>query len=491
MPILDKRIEDEVNVRTVSLPNDEPADKGDRDVSPLPGPKPPRGPVGPTWGPNPADKDKPSWVRTPSVDGDQDRDRETGWKPLPGFPNHLSLAGAMRGKPYPSTSERERKQRGEARQHDKTHYRKNRREILRRSKVWYDKYKRTPMLKKDKERRRKKPDKYKRLPGGWDSHSEKDKARREQDKQAVRRVALRVLAHREVRSRREEVELDLLARMMAARAFPWYQAARRADVDRGQAVFLTARRRVGVVRRVAVGQVEYEVLREGQWRRGRVLLSRFLREALPVRAVDLRAILAMVDAGGRQAEWNTIWRVDRSQEDTAPENRNWRVYPEKELPAPWTDPGFGDTPDLDGPWRVNPKFTALSRENPRTASVDSLEDALRRVSPDVSRRASSLRVRRGARDSRGIQRFTVQSSGGDPRTVEVMRVGSSWTRARCSCPAWVYQGCEYHARRGGYLLGHPRGPATPPRVRDPRGRHLVCKHVVAVLRWLRGQHVPG
>ena len=191
------------------------------------------------------------------------------------------------------------------------------------------------------------------------------------------------------------------------------------------------------------------------------------------------------------AAWNTIWRVDRSQQDAAPEDRNWRVYPEKELPAPWTDPGFGDTPDLDGPWRVNPEFTDLPHKNPRAASVDSLEDALRRVSPDVSRRASRLRVRRGPRDSRGIQRFTVQSSGGDPRTVEVMRVGASWTRARCSCPAWVFQGCEYHARRGGYLLGHPRGPATPPRTRDPRGKHLVCKHVVAVLRWLRGQHVPG
>jgi hypothetical protein len=284
MPILDKRIEDEAGYRTLSLPSQEPADKDDRKVAPFPGPKPARDLRRPTWGPNPADKDEPSWVRTPSVDGDQDRDRETGWKALPGFPNHLSLAGAMRGKPYPSTTERERKQRGEARQHDKEHYRKNRREILRRSKVWYDKYKRTPMLKKDKERRRKKPDKYKRLPGGWESHSEKDKARREQDKQAFRRVALRVLAHHEARARRQEVELDLVARMTAARAFPWYQAARRADVDRGQAVFLTARRRVGVVRRVAVGQVEYEVLREGRWRRGRVLLSRFLREALPVRS---------------------------------------------------------------------------------------------------------------------------------------------------------------------------------------------------------------
>ncbi len=492
MPILDKRIEDEVNVRTVTLPNEEPADKGDREVAPFPGPKPPRGPVGPTWGPNPADKKEPSWVRTPSVDGDKDRDRETGWKPLPGFPNHVTLAstGAMRGKPYPPQSERERKQRGEARQHDKTHYRKNRREVLRRSKIWYDKYKRTPMLKKDKKRRRDKPKKFERLPGGWESHSDKEKARRKQEKQASRRVVARLLANHAVRAMRAEVELDLVARVLAARRFPWYQAAasRREDVDRGQAAFLTARGRVGVVRRFGVGLVTYELLRAGRWHSRQALLSSFLREALPLSGMDLRAILAGV--GARRADYSMIWRPDRSQQDAAPENRNWRVYPEEELPAPWTDPGFGDLPDLDGPWRVNPEFTDLPHKRPRSAAVDGLEEAVRRVAPDVARRATRLRVRKGPKDSRGVQRFTVQSSGGDPRAVEVMRVGPAWTRVRCSCPAWVYQGCEYHARRGGYLLGHPRGPATPPRVRDPQGRHLVCKHVVAVLRWLRGHHTP-
>lgn len=57
-------------------------------------------------------------------------------------------------------------------------------------------------------------------------------------------------------------------------------------------------------------------------------------------------------------------------------------------------------------------------------------------------------------------------------------------RFSCSCPFWVYQGPEYHALRGGYLRGRSRGSASPPRERDPRQQHRVCKHVLAVMRRL-------
>jgi len=52
-------------------------------------------------------------------------------------------------------------------------------------------------------------------------------------------------------------------------------------------------------------------------------------------------------------------------------------------------------------------------------------------------------------------------------------------RVACSCPFWRYQGPEYWAKEGGYLFGSPQGKATPPKVRDPKNEHRVCKHVVA------------
>jgi len=88
---------------------------------------------------------------------------------------------------------------------------------------------------------------------------------------------------------------------------------------------------------------------------------------------------------------------------------------------------------------------------------------------EISRRSQTLRPQGGP------QRWTV----GD-HTVRVERDGED-IRLSCSCDFWVYQGPEYHARQGGYLLGSPRGTAAAPRVRDPQGRHLVCKHAAAVL----------
>lgn len=63
-------------------------------------------------------------------------------------------------------------------------------------------------------------------------------------------------------------------------------------------------------------------------------------------------------------------------------------------------------------------------------------------------------------------------------------------RVACSCPAWQWQGPEHHARQEGYLQGRPRGTASAPRERDPRGQHRVCKHVAAVLGALKRLSLP-
>lgn len=57
-------------------------------------------------------------------------------------------------------------------------------------------------------------------------------------------------------------------------------------------------------------------------------------------------------------------------------------------------------------------------------------------------------------------------------------------QVKCNCDGWKFQGGEYHAKRNKYLLGNPRGTATKPVKRDPKGKNWVCKHIACVLREL-------
>jgi hypothetical protein len=54
----------------------------------------------------------------------------------------------------------------------------------------------------------------------------------------------------------------------------------------------------------------------------------------------------------------------------------------------------------------------------------------------------------------------------------------------CDCPFWRWGGPEFHAKTHSFLLGKPRGTATPPNVRDPDRKHWLCKHAYSVLRRL-------
>ena len=55
---------------------------------------------------------------------------------------------------------------------------------------------------------------------------------------------------------------------------------------------------------------------------------------------------------------------------------------------------------------------------------------------------------------------------------------------KCTCAFWKYQGPEYHAKKGDYLLGKPQGTATEPKSKDPEGKNKVCKHVYATIQLL-------
>ena len=54
-------------------------------------------------------------------------------------------------------------------------------------------------------------------------------------------------------------------------------------------------------------------------------------------------------------------------------------------------------------------------------------------------------------------------------------------RCSCSCPSWLFWGAQYNAVMGDSLYGKIRPKFAPPMKRDPTGRFLVCKHVLACL----------
>jgi hypothetical protein len=61
----------------------------------------------------------------------------------------------------------------------------------------------------------------------------------------------------------------------------------------------------------------------------------------------------------------------------------------------------------------------------------------------------------------------------------------------CTCPAWQWQGPEFHGKANKYQLGKLQGTATPPDIRDPSRINKVCKHVAAVLSFTQGWEIPA
>ena len=106
-----------------------------------------------------------------------------------------------------------------------------------------------------------------------------------------------------------------------------------------------------------------------------------------------------------------------------------------------------------------------------SATAQSIEQGL---NPAVRERSTPLRPRLTG-SSGSVSEYAVSDY-----TVRVEETGED-LRLSCTCDFWKYQGPEYHAVQGGYLLGEPQGSATEPLVRDPQGRNRLCKHVVAVL----------
>jgi hypothetical protein len=73
----------------------------------------------------------------------------------------------------------------------------------------------------------------------------------------------------------------------------------------------------------------------------------------------------------------------------------------------------------------------------------------------------------------------------DESTQDKRLVKNSDILISCSCPFWVWQGPEFHAKTENYMFGVPRGTATEPDIRDPEKKKVLCKHALKVLETMK------
>jgi hypothetical protein len=215
--------------------------------------------------------------------------------------------------------------------------------------------------------------------------------------------------------------------------------------------------------------------------------------------------------------------TNKDQKDLYPAIQDMYTYPKKDDKRYEFD--YSDTTQEIGPaqgiWQdpavVQKDYDAYHDEMVNTVVSNYLCDHFPMVIPahrfgnrvaitmqDLGRRTPSEIKARASRCSVSLQRsqpkdnrytFKVSSSGSADHHAVTVKAVTKDERIKkldkadlllaCSCKFWVYYGCEYHAKAGGYLDGKPKGTATVPRERDPQGKNIVCKHVYAVFHTLR------
>jgi hypothetical protein len=150
-----------------------------------------------------------------------------------------------------------------------------------------------------------------------------------------------------------------------------------------------------------------------------------------------------------------------------------------------TDTSYMEDVDMtqywDYPYRTKEKPV---RHSSRTMVVRiSLKpDELESKAPtDVKDRARTCSVSLVSYDKRGrVFTFSV-NCGNRPHNVRAAMTDLDHVAVNCDCEFWQWNGPEFHAKENAYMLGSPRGTASPPDIRDPDRKYYLCKHTYAIL----------
>lgn len=422
-------------------------------------------------------KDK---VRTKGVPGEQSPPADPPARISP--VRRPGMTAGMYPPAYPTGKKRHRKQRGQAYRYDLKRYRKQRGVIIQRMKRRYRRLKNNGNFKRDRQRRRDQPERFKTLPsGGVRSVSDRSKRERErQKKKAFRPVPFYLyesgqwgwiievsqdgMVSYDIQGSRfqddlepfldeaiiQEDDLDMFMNYLDG-VFGYQEEGHPEDVAEGDPTFDTW-----------VNQQQVEKL-------AAEVLADFLREQRPPEmSSDTK-----YDRANNHEEWAR--RKRRHLEDISEYTTENEGNPgSKVLPS-----GAGHVE----------KEAAL------------ITDIQQGCSPDLVAKSQGLSVRLRRVDARNsMWLFDVQGSKEPYRIrLQALRQGNtkalakSHIRVSCTCPFWRWQGPEHWAKQGDYLYGKPVGTAARPNIKDPAGHHRACKHVLAVLHFVssRKWNIPS
>lgn len=131
------------------------------------------------------------------------------------------------------------------------------------------------------------------------------------------------------------------------------------------------------------------------------------------------------------------------------------------------------------------------------ATLDTMTQGL---NPEVARKGQSCSVTMKRADVQNLRWLFAVNCGNGAKVVRVKasRTGNAVQFRKldlhlaCSCPAWRWQGPEFHSTTKDYQDPKTplQGTASAPNIRDPQRVNKVCKHVAAVLAFTEQWTVP-
>jgi hypothetical protein len=131
-------------------------------------------------------------------------------------------------------------------------------------------------------------------------------------------------------------------------------------------------------------------------------------------------------------------------------------------------------------------------------TADTADQILTGLNPEFLSRSKKVKVSLKRVDAKNLRwLFEVQGNHTYAVKLKAIRPSKATTRfskmnleLSCTCPAWQWQGPEFHGKQDQFQLGKLRGTASSPDIRDPDRINKVCKHVAAVLSFTQGWEVP-
>lgn len=122
-----------------------------------------------------------------------------------------------------------------------------------------------------------------------------------------------------------------------------------------------------------------------------------------------------------------------------------------------------------------------------------LAKAARRLDRHHVRYAPRVTIRQIPYAKKGYYKFTVKGNMPWSEPSQLVWVYADLKKplsdqhamVTCSCNSWRYDGTDYNAQKGNYLLFGARSNGQAPNIRDPRRVNSLCKHTWAILKHLK------